>query len=324
LTESWALTANVVGNHGVRIPYTNAWANAYDPYGLFPTVSAIATAAPVANYGQVTQVLSGAISNYNGLSVTATKRFSSWFAAHFNYTWAHNLDEVSNGGIFTYGDSVLGQINPTSLRANNYGNSDYDIRHNFTADWILNPSVHFQNNVTQHLLSGWQWSGKWFWRSGLPFSIVDGNWNGAISNGGATLLAYPNGGQVQTTSCGAAAAVTPCLNANAFINSGADSFNNYPGYSPQTRNQFRGPHLFDIDMNLLRTFQLREGKSLGIGIQAFNIFNHPNFANPDSSLGDATFGQVTSMAGSPTSPYGNFLGFDSAPRVFQLTAKFVF
>ena len=45
------------------------------------------------------------------------------------------IDEVSNGGIFTYGDSVLGQINPLSLRANNYGNADYDIRHNFSADF---------------------------------------------------------------------------------------------------------------------------------------------------------------------------------------------
>jgi hypothetical protein len=30
------------------------------------------------------------------------------------------------------------------------------------------------------------------------------------------------------------------------------------------------------------------------------------------------------MQGTPTSPYGNFLGFDSSPRVMQLTAKLVF
>ncbi len=324
LSNSWAVTANIVGNHGIRLPYTNNWANAYDPYGLFPSVPTIRSAPRVANYGQVSQVLSGAISNYNGLSLTATKRFSSWLSAHFNYTWAHNLDEVSNGGIFTYGDSVLGQINPTSLRAANYGNSDYDIRGNFTADWVLNPTVHFENKVVQQLLSGWQWSGKWFWRSGLPFSVVDGNWNGAISNGGATLFAYPTGSKVQPTGCGIAAVNTPCLNAGAFIDSAADSFNGYPTYSPQTRNQLRGPRFFDIDMNLFRNFKLREKVTVGLGIQAFNVFNHPNFANPDNSLGDSTFGQISAMAGSPTSPYGTFLGFDSAPRLFQLSGKIVF
>jgi hypothetical protein len=59
-------------------------------------------------------------------------------------------------------------------------------------------------------------------------------------------------------------------------------------------------------------------------LQAFNAFNHPNFGLPDAGLGDATFGMVSSMQGTPTSPYGNFLGFDSSPRVVQLTGKFVF
>jgi len=325
LSKSWAMTANLVGNHGIRIPYTNAWYNAYDPYGIFPAVAGVNTKAPIANYGTVTQVMSGAVSNYNGLSLTATKRLSNWFTADFNYTWAHNLDEASNGGIFTYGDSLAGgQMNPTSLRAANYGNSDYDIRSNFTADWVVTPVTHFQNKAVQAILSNWSWSGKWFWRSGLPFSVVDGNWNGAITNGAATILAYPNGGKVQPVACGSVSPFASCLNAGAFIDSAADSFNNYPGWSPQTRNQFRGPRFFDIDMNLFRNFKLTEKVKLGLGVQAFNIFNHPNFANPDNSLGDSTFGQITAMAGSPTSPYGNFLGFDSAPRLFQLTGKIVF
>lgn len=325
ISNSWALTANIVGNHGIRIPYTNSWYNAFDPYGIFPTVPAVATQAPVANYGEVIQVLSGAVSNYNGLSLTATKRFASWFSAHFNYTWAHNLDEASNGGVFTYGDSLAGgQMNPTSLRAANYGNSDYDIRSNFTADWVVTPSVHFQNKVAQALLNNWTWAGKWFWRSGLPFSVTDGNWNGAITNGAATILAYPNGGKVQPVACGSVSPFASCLNAAAFIDSAADSFSNYPGWSPQTRNQFRGSHFFDVDMNILRNFRIREKATFSFGIQAFNIFNHPNFATPDATLGDSTFGQITAMAGSPTSPYGTFLGFDSAPRIFQLSGKVTF
>lgn len=252
------------------------------------------------------------------------KQFSHGVTAHFNYTWSHTLDEVSNGGLFTYGDSLpAGQINPLSLRANNYGNADYDIRHNFSADWVYTPSVHMGNRFMNELVGGWQWAGKAFWRSGLPFTVVDGNWNGALGNSGAQILATYTGGQVQT-SCGAGAAVTPCLNAGAFLNSGDPNFNNFTAWSNQNRNQFRGPGYFDMDMSLFRTFKVREGMTLAVGLQAFNVFNHPNFGLPDSNLGDSTFGIITSMASTPTSPYGNFLGFDSSPRVAQLTGKFVF
>ena len=117
---------------------------------------------------------------------------------------------------------------------------------------------------------------------------------------------------------------TPCLNANAFLNSGANSFNGFTGWSPQTRNQFRGPHYFDMDMALYKTFRFGEGRNIGIGVTAFNVFNHPNFGLPDSGLGDSTFGLLTGMASAPTSPYGSFLGFDSSIRVVQLSAKLQF
>jgi hypothetical protein len=253
--------------------------------------------------------------------VTLAKRFSKAFAGHFNYTWSHAIDEVSNGGIFTYGDSLLGQINPLSLRANNYGNADYDIRHNFNADFIYAPNFRFGNHAVNAVLGGWEFSTKIFWRTGLPFSVSDGN--SALGNGGGSILATYTGGQAQT-SCGAAAALTPCLNASAFLNSGDPNFNNFTAWSPQNRNMFRGPHYFDLDAALFKKFQVTERVALSVGLQAFNAFNHPNFGLPDSTLGDSTFGQITTMASTPTSPYGNFLGFDSSPRVVQLTGKIVF
>ncbi|HLJ49930.1 MAG TPA: TonB-dependent receptor [Bryobacteraceae bacterium] len=320
LSNSFLLTLNYVGNHGINLPYSNAWPNAYDEFGLYPGVPGVPANPLVPNYGTVTTIQSGAISNYNGLSVSLTKRFSHWVAAHFNYTWSHNLDECSNGCIFTYGDSLFGQINPLSLRANNYGNSDYDIRHNFNGDFIVNPSFHFGNHFLNSALGGWQWAGKIFWRSGLPFSVLDNNT--ALGNGGGSLLATPLGGGGGQTSCGASSATVPCLNASAFLNSAV--INNFTAWSPQNRNQFRGPNYFDVDMSLYKTFKLGEKVSLGVGVQAFNVFNHPNFGLPDNGLGDATFGLISSMEGTPTSPYGNFLGFDSSPRVAQISGKLVF
>jgi hypothetical protein len=114
------------------------------------------------------------------------------------------------------------------------------------------------------------------------------------------------------------------LNANAFLNTGSATFSNYATFPTETRNQYRGPGYLDMDMALYKNFALKERLNLGIGMNAFNVFNHPNFALPDSGLGDATFGQITSTVGVPTSPYGNFLGFDSSVRVVQLTAKLTF
>ena len=49
-----------------------------------------------------------------------------------------------------------------------------------------------------------------------------------------------------------------------------------------------------------------------------------NFQNPDSTLGDSTFGQISAMQPMPTSPYGVFLGFDSSVRVVQVSGKIIF
>ncbi len=325
LTHSVALIVNYVGNHSENIPYTNAWANAYDVDQLY-TSSLIRETPKVPNYGTVTSVQSGGISNYDGLQVSVRQQFSHGFSAHFNYTWSHALDDVSNGGLFTYGDSLLGQISPVSLQALNYGNADYDVRHVFSGDYVYTPSVHTGNKLVNEVLGGWQWSGKIIWRSGLPFSILDNNT--ALANGGGSLLATQIGPSPQT-SCGSGAALTPgngspCLNANAFLNTAPCPGPCYTGLSEQNRNQFRGPGYFNVDMALFRTFSFRERAKLAVGLQAFNVFNHPNFGLPDNGVGDQNFGLITGMQGTPTSPYGNFLGFDSSPRVAQLTAKVVF
>ena len=109
------------------------------------------------------------------------------------------------------------------------------------------------------------------------------------------------------------------------MNTADPNFVGYTSFPSQSRNQFRGPNYIDFDMGLFKTFQITEKMSLGLGATAYNVFNHPNFGLPDNNLGSPTFGQILSMQGTPTSPYGNsLLGFDSSVRVVQLSAKFSF
>ena len=330
LNRSTVFIINYAGNHGARISYSNAWPNAFDAYGLF---QGTVQANPLAyNYSTITQYKQGAVSNYNGLTFSLRKQFTKWVSAHVNYTWAHNIDETSNGGLFNYGfegnNSILGQIYPTSLRTDNYGNADYDIRHLVNGDFVFNPEFH-KTGAVKYLINGWQFSGKVFWRTGLPYTIADGFLSGTILNGGDTIPAVILG-NAQPGGCGKANAtfdanaipVAQCLDASAIYDSSSYSGQNY---STQRRNQYRGPHYFDMDFNLFKNFKIGERFNFAVGAQAFNVFNHPNFGLPDSNFGDgAGFGTISSMQGTPTSPYGNFLGFDSSPRVMQISGKIVF
>ncbi len=76
------------------------------------------------------------------------------------------------------------------------------------------------------------------------------------------------------------------------------------------RNSFVGPGYFDIDMTLAKSFHLRGERRINFRIEVYNIFNHPNFAVPDTNISNTTFGQISSMAGQP--------------RQFQLALRYEF
>jgi hypothetical protein len=270
------------------------------------------------------------------------KQFTKWVSAHVNYTWSHNIDETSNGGLFQYGfegnNTILGQIYPNSLRTDNYGNSDYDIRHLVNGDFVFNPEFHY-TGALKWLVNGWQFSGKAFWRTGLPYTLSDGNLAGTVVDGGDTVPAIVTGNAQPGGCSGSNASYNGlgkqgCLDPNAILDVNLPSVTAI-NFSTQRRNQYRGPRYFDMDLNLFKNFKVAERFNFAIGAQAFNAFNHPNFGLPNANYNsscdssgactpDPTYGTITSMQGTPTSPYGNFLGFDSSPRVMQLSAKIVF
>jgi hypothetical protein len=334
ITKSVAFTANYVGNHSIRIPYTDYWWNAYATNAVFANVPGIRNSSTVLpNYGTVATLQSGGVANYNGITASVRVQYHSWLMTHFNYTYSHALDDTSNGGLFAIGGwpdgyNIQTQVNPGNLRANNYGNADYDIRNLFSADYVVTPPVHFENRLLKAALGGWQWSGKVFARTGLPYTVLDANAFGDLNYNSVFAVVAQQVAPGAANKCGMGAVVsnsspTPCLNASAFANTAAPGFT-YSSYPNQARNQFRGPNYVDFDMGLYKTFAIREGMNFGLGATAFNVFNHPNFNLPDALLGSPQFGQILGMQGVPTSPYGNFLGFDSSVRVVQLSLKLTF
>jgi len=95
------------------------------------------------------------------------------------------------------------------------------------------------------------------------------------------------------------------------------------------RNVLRGFAVGQLDFSLRREFPIYERLKLQFRADAFNLFNHPNFANPAGVMTDPTFGVSTQMLGSSLGSTGITGGFNplyqvGGPRSFQVAAKFVF
>jgi outer membrane receptor protein involved in Fe transport len=331
------LSLNYVGNHGIFEPVQNAGLNAFWPTGQFladgvtpnpfPTgFGGLPTSAPDPRFGTVTQIQSIAVSNYNGLVTSLRHNFTHGLRFQANYTWSHALDEISNGGLLQFNagtnPSILFPVDPNNLRAN-YGNADYDIRRYFSLNYVWDDSFrHLFHWGPNAIFSGWTVSGTIFDRSGLPFTVVDGGTTAALSgnNYGSSLLANIVG-PTTNGSCGkqnaTGSAPPPCLNAAGFASPTSVDVN-------QGRNQFRGPGYFDTDMSIMKYTKLAERANLGIGLQFFNLFNHPNFDQPVADISNNNFGLITRTVNTPTSILGSFLGGDASPRLIQFKAEFKF
>jgi hypothetical protein len=130
---------------------------------------------------------------------------------------------------------------------------------------------------------------------------------------GTTLMPQVSGFQL-TNTCGSnphAAVNAPCLDSAQYEGADQSTFGNL------RRNSFYGPHYANTDATLTKQIVEAEGLALTLGAQAYNIFNHPNFGNPNNTIGDGSFGSITSIQAPPTSPYGSFQGAAITQRVLR-------
>ena len=91
-----------------------------------------------------------------------------------------------------------------------------------------------------------------------------------------------------------------------------------------------------MNMTLMKNFNVTERVKLGIGANFYNLFNHPNFANPNWALAavdveatpwtapDPTVGFIQSTVSVPASPYGSFVGAAASGRLVQLEGRIRF
>ena len=295
-------------------------------------------------FGSVNEFRTGAGSHYSGLQTSAGKQFGG-LTLRGNYTYSHCLDEVSNGGLLPF--SSLGILSPLpGSLSKEYGNCDYDVRHNLSAFGIYKIPFHSSHPLLRQMLGGWQMSETAFLHSGLPFSVLSApytaNNNGIFQGSGPQYANRVPGVPLYRKTSVAGATQTGSrqwLNPDAFasvvdLSTGACAGGDSPAncqFGNSGRNNVRGPHFTYSEVYVIKKVPITEHLIFRFDTQIFNVFNHPNFALPSNQAGtpgkpatQTGFGAITSTISPPTGLLGVGLGGDSSPRMIAFQGRIEF
>ena len=240
--------------------------------------------------------------------------------------YSHALDDFSNvpGEPFSVITSIATQVNPYNL-ASQYSSGDNDARHQVSGSYVYRLPFKSENRLMNAAIGGWMWSGTLFYRTGFPFSMIDGGEIGALSGNnlnGSTILLQPVSSFTQRNFSnvhGCLSPTAPCFASSDFIPSTTG------GFGASARNAFRGPGFLGGDMSVRKNFNITERMTFQIGLNAYNWFNHANYGSPYPNTNGGPFlGVVLFTQTPPTSPYGAFAAAATDQRIAQITGKFIF
>jgi hypothetical protein len=215
-----------------------------------------------------------AYSNYNSAQLSVRQRLSNDVVFDFNYTLSHSLDDASglqNAANFAASSLVYNPLNPEL----NYANSDFDIRHNITANWLIGLPLGRGKKLfsdagtwTNGILGGWDLAGIFRWNSGLPagrpFAFQRWATNWQSSSGMVSVR------PVQTSPGDFNGEPNLFSDPQAAFLSYRDPM---PGEAGD-RNVLRAPGYFTLDAALHKTFKLPwEQQALTFRWEVFNVTN---------------------------------------------------
>jgi hypothetical protein len=222
----------------------------------------------------VNQFESTASSDYKSLQASLQIRNWHRLTSTLNYTWSHSRDNASDGQDYvpnaTQPDN---SFDPQRERAN----SNFDMRHHLT--WVFNYDLPKLGNV-RGFSSGWAVNGVLALASGQPFNVnylFEGDFNGSGEFfGRPDLVGDPFAGTHTPDSfLNLAAFKVPCT-----LDAGGNCIAGTQHFGSLGRNALVGPHYRNFDFSVVKNNNLGERVKLQIRMDIFNLFNHPNFANP--------------------------------------------
>ena len=222
-----------------------------------------------------------ATSDYQALQLQYKRRLSRGLQALASYTWSHSIDISSNDTFLNLPGSKL---NPKLDR----GSSDFDVRHSLSAGVTYDLTGPSENDLAGKLLRHWSLDALFRTRTALPVNIITGR-----------LLSGVRSAQRPDLIAGVPLYLDdPNVAGGRRINRAAFSIPPNTCQGTLGRNALHGFPATQLDFALHRQFRLLERWKLQLRAEFFNVFNHPNFADPENNLSEGgLFGQSIMMLG---------------------------
>jgi Carboxypeptidase regulatory-like domain/TonB dependent receptor len=240
------------------------------PPGIYATAAAQQAARPYfatfPDFGVINQIETNGNSNYNSLQTVLKVREWHRFTSQFTYTWAHGLDDMTQ---------YRGTLPQDSFNLKgDYGNMDYDTRHNFTA--VMNYDLPNASRW-KPLLNGWALSSLVSLHTGQPFTVFSSADTTGTDEGEqrANQVGDPFSGVSHAFNKNGVTWINPA----AFVNPAPGTF----GTSP--RNGYYGPGYASTDFSVIKNTKITERIGTQFRIEMYNLFNRVNLAPPSSTVG---------------------------------------
>ncbi len=289
------LTVAYVGLRGTHILVTDNINEA------LPGPGAVASRRPYPNLGDGTAVGPWGNSLYNSLQTTFQRRLSGGMSLLAAWTWSHSIDDSSGTGSETV-------QTPYNL-ALNRGNSTFDVRQNLVLSWTyelpFGKGKKFLSNANRPLdllAGGWQLNSIDTFQTGVPFTPT---MSSSLLNAGSGIQ-WPNNiapGKLSNPT------ISEWFNPAAFASPGLYIYGN------EGRNPLYGPGTTQFDLSMFKSFKFSPDQKMRLQFRAelFNIFNTPQFDNPNASIGNLAVGTITGAGQPPL--------FQRTSREIQLALK---
>jgi len=266
------------------------------------------------SFTRVDAVSSEAYSNYHSLQAQFKRRMTKGVQALLAYTWAKSLDTASDESISNF------QAPATRYTIDNdRGPSSFDIRHTFSGSASYEIPAPFASRAAKAIAGGFALDSIVRLRTAPPVLVVSGRDALGLGLANVSRPDYVTGQPLYLEGAGYA---------------GGRVFNRaaFDATTPQTegrqgslgRNTLRGFGLSQVDLSLRRHFRFTERAGLDFRADAFNLFNTPNFANPNGVMTSANFGRSVAILSTGVSGGQNPQFQIGGPRSLQLALRVQF
>ena len=276
--------ANYVGNHGVHLLSRQQ--------GNQPTVlnaTTVQSRRPLSAITQssINQIGDENATQYEGASAQISKRFDHGVSFRNSFTYGHTFD-LQSQSLDTCDSCSLGDTFQNAYdHASNWGSADNDIRFRYALSGIVQVPAKagsglLDNKMAYAVLGGWALSPIFSYQTGRPITA-----GLSTDTANAGTLTRPN--QVCDPNAGGARTLQTWFNTSCLVAPPAFTFGN------MHKANIRLPSDTQLNLSAQRNFPLPKfhESNLNFRIEAFNIFNHPQFNAVNATLGNSNYGNIT-------------------------------